>query len=133
MEIGIPARLSSGELRKFGLTVGGAFGVLAAISRWRGHPTSTMVFGVVALLLLLGGGVAPAVLAPVYRAWMGLAKVLSRITTPIFLGVMYFVIFTPVGLVKRALGKNELVRKPEGGSYFLKRKQRVSGSMENMF
>ena len=133
MENGIPARLSKAELRKFGLTVGAAFVALAAISRWRGHSTSSLVFGVIGALLIAGGGIVPAALAPVYAAWMALAKVLSKVTTPIFLGVMYFVIFTPVGVIKRAFGGNQLVREPKEGSYFIKRERKVSGSMENMF
>ncbi len=133
MAEGIPARLSRGELRKFGLTVGAAFGAIAAIAWWRGHPLSSQVFGALAAALVLGGAALPAALQPVYTAWMGFAKILSRITTPIFLGIVYFLIFTPVGLVRRALGKDQLDRKPVSGSYFLNRRTRPVGSMERLF
>ena len=38
-----------------------------------------------------------------------------------------------VGLVKRAFGKSGLVREPVNGSYFLKRENRKSRSMEQQF
>ena len=45
----VPTRLSgpytAAAGRKFGLTVGIAFVVLAGIGRWRGHPTTFMVLG----------------------------------------------------------------------------------------
>jgi hypothetical protein len=51
---------------------------------------------------------------------MGFALVLSKITTPIFMGVVYFIVLTPVGLFRRMLGKNSLVR-PQGGSFWVDR------------
>jgi hypothetical protein len=133
LETGIPARLSKAELRKFGLTLGPAFVVLGTVARWRGHPIASTVLWTLGAALVAGGAAVPAALAPVHRAWMGLAAALSKVTTPIFLGVVYFGIFTPVGIVKRAFGHNGLVQPLQDGSYFRKRERRVSGSMENMF
>lgn len=129
----VPARLSAAELRKFGLTVGPAFALLAAIAWWRGHPTTTNVLGTVAALLLATGALVPTVLGPVYRAWMGLASLLSRITTPVFLGVVYFVIFTPVGVLRRAIGKNALDHARVRDSYWQPRASRTGGSMDRLF
>jgi len=97
--------------RKFGLTVGAAFGVLAAIGWWRGHSITPMVLGTVATLLVVAGLVLPSSLGVVERTWMRLAHALSRFTTPIFMGVVYFVVVTPVGFVRRALGGNALVHR----------------------
>lgn len=133
MAEGVPARLSREELRKFGLTVGAAFGVIAAIAWWRGHPLSTQVLGGLAAVLVIGGAVVPALLAPVYSAWMGFAKILSKITTPIFLGIVYFLIFTPVGVLRRLLGKDQLDRKPVDGSFYVNRRARPVGSMDRLF
>lgn len=120
METGIPARLSPKEGRKFGLLVGGAFLVFGGLSRWRGHDTVPYVLFTLGGLLVVGGVAIPGLLGPVYRAWMGLALVLSKITTPIFMGVVYFIVLTPVGLFRRMLGKNSLVR-PQGNSFWVDR------------
>jgi hypothetical protein len=51
---------------------------------------------------------------------MRLAVVLSRVTTPIVMGVIYYVVFTPMGFVRRRLGRNALIR-PEGESFWISR------------
>lgn len=116
----VPARLSRAEARRFGLLVGGAFLVLAAVSWWRGHEVPVALFGAVGGLLVLGGLLLPDLLGPVHAAWMGLSRVLSKVTTPIVMAVLYFVVFMPVGLVMRAFGRNALVR-PDGESYWVAR------------
>jgi len=105
----VPARLTPAEGRKFALTVGIAFAVLGGISYWRGHSRVGPTLAALGGLLLLAGVVVPGRLGPVQRAWMGLAMLLSKVTTPIFMGVVYFVVLAPIGLIRRGLGKNALV------------------------
>ena len=133
MEKGIPTGLSRPELRKFGLQVGAGFLVLAGIAWWRGHTVTPRLLAAIGGALVVFGAVTPAALGPVHTAWGGAAKVLSKVTTPVFLGIVYFLIFTPAGAVRRALGKDSVQRKPLGGSYFLKRKHRVSSGMDHQF
>jgi hypothetical protein len=115
MENRIPARLTAAAGRKFGFTVGLAFVALGSIAYWRGkHATSTV-------LLSLGGAlvvaalVAPTLLGPVERAWMGLARLISKVTTPVFMAVVYFVAITPIGFIRRL-----------GGSPIMKRERTAS-------
>jgi hypothetical protein len=116
----IPARLTTAELRRFGLLVGGIFVLLGGVTRWRGHPTSSLVFWVLGGLLILGGLVIPAQLGPVYRAWMGLAHLISKVTTPIVMGVMYYLVISPLGLLARLFGHRPL-RRPPGPSFWVAR------------
>lgn len=130
----IPARLTPREGRKFGVTVGLAFGVFAAISYWRGHETAPMVLGVLGGVLLLAGLATPGHLGPVYRAWMGLALLLSKVTTPVFMGLIYFLVLTPTSIVMRLLGRNPLVQKGANDSYWVRRDpNREPGSMSRQF
>ncbi|MBI3767700.1 MAG: sxtJ [Deltaproteobacteria bacterium] len=92
---------SSRDLRKFGVTVGLAFLVLGAVSRWRGHELPPRVLWTLAMLLLVPGLVAPALLGPVQRAWMAAAEVMASFNTRLILGLLFYVVFTPVGLVMR--------------------------------
>ena len=105
---GVPARLTPREGRKFAFTVGVAFLALAGLMWWRGRMPGILVFGVLGGVLLLAGLIVPGHLGPVYRAWMGLAQLLSKVTTPIFMSVVYFVVITPVGYLRRLLGKPPL-------------------------
>ena len=125
MAAGIPARLTVAQGRRFGLTVGGAFLVFAAIAWWRGSPTATNVFGALGAVLSVSGLAVPTMLGPVERAWMKLAHLISKVTTPIVMGVMYLLVLTPVGLLRRTLGGNPMVHTPDGGSYW---KSRPAGS-----
>ncbi len=107
----VPARLTPAEGRKFGLTVGLAFGALAALLYfWRHATVVPAVLGGLGAALVLGGLVAPVQLTPIERAWMKLAHLISKVTTPIFMGVVYFLVVAPTGIVRRLLGKNALVR-----------------------
>jgi len=106
---GIPARLSTAEGRKFGLTVGGAFLAITAILWWRGRHGAAPYTGALGTLLVLAGLLIPTLLGPVNRAWMGLAHLISKVTTPIFMGVVYFVVLTPIGWGMRLAGRRPLV------------------------
>ncbi len=108
MEAGVPARLSPAEGRKFGLLVGGAFLALALIFWWRHVPRPMYVTGGLGGALVLAGLLAPGQLGPVYRGWMKLALLLSKITTPIFMSIVYFIVITPIGLLMRAFGRRPL-------------------------
>jgi hypothetical protein len=122
LEKGIPARLSPEEGRKFGLSVGLAFLLIGGIIWfWRGHVTVPLVFAALGGPLLLAGLIIPGKLGPVYRAWMGFALLLSKITTPIFMGITFFLVIGPVALVMRLMGKNPMVRKEEHGTFWVPR------------
>jgi Saxitoxin biosynthesis operon protein SxtJ len=136
MAAGIPTRLSAAAAgRRFGRTVGLAFVVLGGIAWWRGHPTTASVFGALGLSLLLAGLVIPAYLGPVERGWMALAHAISRVTTPIMMGVMYFVVLTPIGILRRTLGANPLHHVERNDTFWKPRppNARRSASMERQF
>jgi hypothetical protein len=97
------------QSRKFGLTVGAAFLVLGGILLWRQRESGAAITGAIGALLVLLGAIAPGVLVPVERAWMRLSHVMSSITTPIIMAVIYFFVLTPIALLMRAFGRNPLL------------------------
>ena len=124
--------MTPAEGRKFGLTVGAAFGVLAAVSWWRGHQIPVYVFGGLAAALILGGLIVPGSMGPVNRAWMRFAEILSKVTTPIFMGIVFFLVITPVGLLMRLFGRNPMRHKAVDNSYWAPRSD-ARGGMTNQF
>jgi hypothetical protein len=96
---------SKAELRRFGLTVGGALLVLGVLSAWRHHTLAPRVMWALGGALLVSGLVAPALLAPVERFWMGpVVRVASRVgdvVSRVFLAVLYYLVFAPIGVVLR--------------------------------
>jgi Saxitoxin biosynthesis operon protein SxtJ len=132
---GIRTRLTASQGRRFGLTVGIAFAVFAGIAWWRGHPTASTVLGSLGGTLILAGLVIPTLLGPVERAWMALAHLISKVTTPIVMGAMYMLVLTPVGFLRCRLGGNPLVHAPTERSYWRARPpgSRRSSSLSRQF
>jgi hypothetical protein len=129
---GSPARLTPREGRKFALTLATAFVLLAALLGWRGHPIASRALAGVAAVFAAGGLLVPGRLSPVYRAWMGLALAISKVTTPIFMGIVYFLVITPIALVRRAVGGNPL-RAHQGASGWVDRQQMSRGDLTRQF
>ena len=106
--------------RKFGFFFAFVFAVGAAISHYYDAPL--LGYG------LLGGSVcflvvtltAPDILLPLNKLWMRFGLLLSMIVSPIVLGVLYFVLFTGVGVVMRIFGRDELRMKPDQATSFWK-------------
>lgn len=127
---------TAAEGRKFGFTVGGVFLLLAVVVWWRDHhPAFIPVFAGLGGLLVLGGAIAPRALGPVFKAWMGLALLMSKVTTPIFMGVVYFLVITPTSFVMKLFGKRSLVHPSGAMGYWHDRKDEVvdPARMERQF
>ena len=73
---------------------------------------------------------SPAALAPLNRVWTRFGLLLHRIVSPVVLGVMFFVVVTPMGLVMRALGKDPLRLRfdREARSYWIDRRTARAGA-----
>ncbi len=90
------------------------FGATAGIRWW-----SIVIAGVFGTLAWL----RPASLAPLNRLWLRLGLLLSKVVSPVILGLLFFVTITPIGLLMRATGKDPLrLRKRESeSSYWIER------------
>ena len=131
----VPAGLTRAEGRRFGVQVGLAFAVLGAVARWRGHPTASAVLIGLGATLVAGGVFVPAHLGPVYRGWMKVALAISRVTTPIIMGLIYLVVVTPSGVLLRLFGHRPLVRRRAAESYWVSRSDTANarGDMHRQF
>lgn len=67
-------------------------------------------------------------LKPVYDLWMKFAAVLAWVNTRIILIVMFYLVFTPIGLIMRIFGMDVLGLKIERNkeSYWLKKDKKTS-------
>jgi saxitoxin biosynthesis operon SxtJ-like protein len=106
--------------REFGLLVGLMMVLIGAWRFYRGHSGA-----IAAGLLVAGSALAilgllfPKALVLLNRLWMALAKWLSLITTPIILGIIFFLVVMPIGVIKRLFGWDPLRRRaPSAASYW---------------
>jgi hypothetical protein len=114
--------------------VGGAFLVLALLMWRKTHVTAAAVAGTLGALLLLGGLIVPGRLGLVYRGWMALAKAISKVTTPIFMSIIFFLVLTPAGFLVRLFGHRPLARRREAGTYWHSRPEgERRGAMDHQF
>ena len=73
-------------------------------------------FALVALVL-------PNLLGRLNKVWTRFGLILHKVTTPIVLGIMFFVVVTPMGILMRMLGKDllKLRRNPAARTYWVDR------------
>lgn len=98
--------------REFGVIVGG---VLLALRLWWFYRGKFEIAGVVLTFvgsaLVLLGAFAPRLLVIPRKLWMKLAEGMSYVSSRIILFVVFFLVLTPIGLIKRAMGWDPLQRR----------------------
>lgn len=67
----------------------------------------------IALPLWLVAEVAPGKLNKVQFFWLRLGELMGQVTTPIVLGLVFFLLLTPIGWLKRTLGASKIDRKQD--------------------
>lgn len=96
------------ELRQFaGLCLLG-FGALAGWHFARGDSTIAAIFAALAVGLGGIGLAAPRVLRPIYVGWMIAVFPIGWTVSKILLAIVYYGLFTPIGLVFRAIRRDAL-------------------------
>lgn len=108
-------RTGAGDLRKFGLTVGGVFILLGILFLLR-HRSSYSAFFSAGGLLMAFGIIWPRALKYVYIAWMALAFTLGFVMSNVILTLFFFLVVTPIGLLARLFQKDFLTRKWDKGN-----------------
>ena len=86
-------------------------------------------------VFLLWGIAAPTTLNLVYRTWMRFGLLMSRVTTPIIMGIIYYLVFVPVGLVMQLFGWDPLglTRDPDASSYRVTSQKTDKSRLEEPF
>ena len=112
------------ELRKFAITLFCALGIIGGLLLWRKGELG-FLFWVIGLVLLLVGLIKPGHLGPIHRGWMRLTHLMGSFMTHLILALMYYFVFTPVGLLIKILRHDPLRLKQEqtAKSYWIKRPQ----------
>ncbi len=95
------------QLRNFGLLVGSIFAAIGAWPFLMGQGPRWWGLGLGSVLIVLGAMV-PQSLALPYRGWMAVGHILGWINTRIILGVVFYGLLTPMGLLRRALSHDPL-------------------------
>jgi len=122
--------------RRFGLTFAlilAAFGGCGFLREWEPFRLELLAAGAGAFVLL--AATAPQALRPLHRAWLRFGELLGRIASPVVLGVLFFGVLTPIALISRLAGRDELrLRARDAGTCWLDRQPSDSPfSFKNQF
>ena len=100
------------ELRKFGLVTGAIVAVLfGLLIPWIFDNPWPLWPWIVTGVFWLWSLVHPRSLFVIYRAWLKFGHVAGWINTRIILGIMFYIVFFPAGIIMRLLGKDPMARK----------------------
>lgn len=99
-------------LRNFGFTTGSIVAVLFGLFfPWLLERAIPLWPWILCGILIVWALAAPSTLRPVYEVWMKFGLLLSRITTPIILGTVFFLLITPFSIVRAMFGRDSMARK----------------------
>ncbi len=123
-------------LREFGISTGAAIVIIFGLFfpwvlgvAWPRWPW------ICAGALWLAAWIYPPWLRLVYKSWMRFGLLASRIMTPLVLGIVFFVMISPMALLRRLMGKDPLHREldPEQKSYRVKSSKNPTNRLERPF
>lgn len=124
-----------GSNRSFGVVMGVAclalagFGVWVGSAYWPIWAGAAAVFGSLALLW-------PRLLSPLNRLWFWFGLALHKVVNPVVMGVLFFGVIMPVGLLMRLIGKRPIgfEFEPDRSSYWMRRGNALQpGSMTKQY
>ena len=107
---------------KFGWFFAAVFALLAVYAKWKAWGEAAAVALILSAFFAIVTVVSPKLLSPLNRLWYGLGLLLGKIVSPIVLGVIFFVLITPISLITRLFGRDELkMKKRSVDSYWVDR------------
>jgi len=109
--------------RKFGLFFAGLFIAAFGFLLYKNVAFFAWFFAALSIVFTLIAMTKPNILLPLNKLWMRFGLLLGMIVSPIVLGMVFFLIFTPVGLVTRMFGRDELRLKPVNSESYWKQRE----------
>jgi len=128
--------VSNKELGQFAISTGIIVSIIFAwFIPWLADTAINTNVIVFSLLWIVWGVLLPGTLTPVYKGWMRFGVVMSKITTPLILSIIYYALITPLGLIMRIFGKDLLNRKLDdtAESYRVKSEMIEADNLEQPF
>jgi len=122
--------------KKFGYFFSVLFTLIALYSYWQDLKNFAITSAALSFIFVAVTLVAPKVLSPLNRAWYELGMFLGKIVSPIVLGAIFFLMITPISLITRLFGRDELkIKKLSIQSYWVDRSPPgpSSDSFKNQF
>jgi len=127
------SKIKMSSNRNFGFVF---FIVFLIISLWPlQHEDQIKIWSIViSLIFLILSLMNSKLLTPLNQLWTRFGLLLGNIVAPIVMGLVFFLVVTPVGIVMRIMGKDLIGKKinKNNKSYWIKREKPI-GTMKKQF
>jgi len=120
--------------RSFGLLFFIVFFIIAFWS-FRGNIEQIKIWSIgLSIIFLILGLINSKLLTPLNKSWHYLGIILGIIVSPIVMGLIYFLVVSPIGFIMRLIGKDLLKLKYDKSikSYWIN-KEKLKSTMKNQF
>ena len=88
---------------------------------------------IISLIFLISGLLNSKILTPLNRLWFKFGIFLGKIISPIIMGIIFFLVVTPIGLIMKFLGKDVLSLKYNKNKSYWIEKNGPKSKMKNQF
>jgi len=88
---------------------------------------------IISLIFLILGLLNSIILTPLNKLWFKFGIFLGKIISPIIMGLIFFIVVTPIGLLMRILGKDVINLKFNNNKSYWIKKKGPNSKMRNQF
>jgi len=88
---------------------------------------------IISLIFLVLGSLNSKILAPLNKLWFKFGIFLGKIISPLIMGMIFFLIVTPIGLVMRIFGKDLLRLKEDNSNTYWINRPNSESNLKNQF
>ena len=87
----------------------------------------------ISLIFLILGLLNSKILTPLNKLWSKFGIFLGKIISPIIMGIIFFLVVTPIGLIMRLFGKDVINLKFDSNKSYWIEKTEPKSNMKNQF
>lgn len=121
--------------QKFGLFFAFIFIILSSFFFFGNKAIASFFFLILSVSFLIVSLIKPGLLFPLNKLWMRFGFLLGMVINPIVLGILFFILFTPISIIMKIFGRDELQLRLKNKSYWKKinKKSLSLESFKNQF
>lgn len=82
--------------------------LILLIATWAGKNVSLVGPTIIVLVIIM---TCPKLFTPLAKLWFGLANLMSAVASKVVLTIVFFLVVTPIGLLRKAMGKDAMAMK----------------------
>ena len=121
-----------GSNKSFGIVFAVVFGLIAFWPLIKDNDIRLWSL-IISIIFLVLGMINSKILTPLNRLWFKIGIFLGNFIAPIVMGIIFFLVVTPTGIIMKLLGKDLIkLKKNNEKSYWIEKKN-IKSSMKNQF